>query len=204
MEEYGILPIILISYRKGLVVNMKTSRLGNRAKTKFISLTKFVALFLSCFLLFSVIGCGMSDEEERMAAVDAKKVARVSMDFLQFPMYCEEEFQRRGIDNIGNLISFEAVEYRLKEAKLAAKTLDSLPRKLKYLEQWTEFRDEARYLMGLNIDLLEDFKKILENSKKGKRINSDVDDFSKEVGKYKERYEKLKELYSPISHSLVR
>ena len=119
-------------------------------------------------------------------------------------MYCQRDLERYNLNEIGKLYNYNAIEIRLKEADLAAQALDSLPRNMKYLKPWTAFRDEARYLMGLTIDFLEDFKKVLEKSKKGRKIDDDVNEFSTKVNKYKGRYQNLEPLYNEISQVVIK
>ena len=166
---------------------------------------KRIVAFLCMFTLLIVcICCGMTDEEEREAANKAKILAKMSMETLKIPMYCQRDLERYNLNEIGKLYNYNAIEIRLKEADLAAQALDSLPRNMKYLKPWTAFRDEARYLMGLTIDFLEDFKKILEKSKKGRKIDDDVNEFNTKVNKYKGRYQKLEPLYNDISQVVIK
>lgn len=165
---------------------------------------KILLIFCLFAVIFACLGCGLSDKEEREAAIQAKKAAKISMEFLEFPMYCQTEFTRRDLNDIGKVFNYNAIEIRQNEAKLAADALDALPRNLKYLESWTAFRNEARYLMGKNMNFLDDFKKILEENKKGKKIDSNVSDFNKKIEKYKEQYQKLQMLYAEVENTVVK
>ena len=154
---------------------------------------KIISVICLFVFIFSCFGCGKTEEEERKDAELGKELANATMMIAGAPIVYQRvaflikpgSVRDKDIKDIDDFIE---------KTKECYKALDGSPKKMKYLGGWKDFRSEALGLVEDETDLLKEFKKILEKIKNNKNVNSDLNDYIKDVGKYEKRYKELEVL----------
>ncbi len=142
-------------------------------------------------------GCGKSEEEERKDAQMGRELAQGTMMIAGAPIMMQRTFLYINSGHITDS-SIKEVEDMIDSAKKCHKALDVSPKSMKYLEGWKDFRSEAKDVVDDAIDLLKDFKDIVEKARKKKNINGDIEDYNDDIKKYEKRYRKLEELHRKL------
>lgn len=142
-------------------------------------------------------GCGKSDEEERKDALAGMELANGTMMIAGAPIMMQRTLLLLPSGNVTDK-DIKQIEEIIESSKLCYKALDGSPKNMKYLKGWKNFRSEAKDLIEDALDLLKDYKGIIEKAKKKKNITGDIEDYNDDIKKYEKRYRKLEELQKKL------